>query len=125
VRVQVPPRVGAVLLALNEPRDGVENDELWLVPLAFQGQLATACASVQRRGLVESLTAYLRHNGQMESASSALGVHRHTIRNRLLKVRELTQCDLDSTDTRAELWLAIKARELMGMHELCRTRAAV
>ena len=62
-----------------------------------------------------ALTAYLRHNGQVESASSALGVHRHTMRNRLVKIRELVQCDLNSIDTRAELWLAVNARELLGM----------
>jgi len=37
------------------------------------------------------------------------------MRNRLVKIRELVQCDLNSIDTRAELWLAVNARELLGM----------
>ncbi|KUI30510.1 PucR family transcriptional regulator [Mycobacterium sp. GA-2829] len=63
-------------------------------------------------GLLDTLAAYLRHNGQTESAATALGIHRHTLRNRLARIAELTQADLGTADTRAELWLALKAREL-------------
>jgi PucR family transcriptional regulator, purine catabolism regulatory protein len=64
-------------------------------------------------GLVATLEAYLRNNGHVESAAAAIGIHRHTMRNRLAKIRELTNCNLETADSRAEMWLAIKARELL------------
>mgnify|MGYP003290246194 CR=1 FL=1 len=68
-------------------------------------------------GLVATLEAYLRNNGHVESAATTLGIHRHTLRNRLARIRELTNCDLDSADSRTELWLAIKAREMLAIGE--------
>ncbi|OOL28993.1 CdaR family transcriptional regulator, partial [Rhodococcus rhodochrous] len=63
--------------------------------------------------LVETLAAYLEHNGQAESTAAALGIHRHTLRNRLARITELTGRDLDSIHTRVEWWLAVKAREML------------
>lgn len=65
-------------------------------------------------GLVATVAAFLEHNGQTEVAAAALGIHRHTMRNRLNKVVELTGRDLDSAHVRAELWIAVTARELLG-----------
>ncbi|MCV7228158.1 PucR family transcriptional regulator [Mycolicibacterium komossense] len=66
-------------------------------------------------GLVASLEAYLSHNGQIENAAATLGVHRHTMRNRLAKISELTHTDLGTADSRAELWVALKARDLLAV----------
>ncbi|MGV9795028.1 PucR family transcriptional regulator [Gordonia sp. NPDC003422] len=60
--------------------------------------------------LLASLRAFLEANGQWEHAAVALGVHRHTLRSRLLKIRDIVDCDLDSARVRAELLLAITAR---------------
>jgi PucR family transcriptional regulator, purine catabolism regulatory protein len=68
-------------------------------------------------GLVATLEAYLRNNGHVESAAAELGIHRHTLRNRLARIRELTNRDLQSADSRTELWLAIKAREILAIGE--------
>ena len=67
--------------------------------------------------LIETLAAFLRHNGQMEAAAAELHVHRHTMRNRLRRIREELADDLGSADTRARLWLALKARALLPIHE--------
>jgi purine catabolism regulator len=67
--------------------------------------------------LVRSLEAFLAHNGQWEAAAVALGVHRHTMRNRMAKIAELLGRDVESAHVRAELWLAVKARELVRLHE--------
>ncbi|KOS58013.1 PucR family transcriptional regulator, partial [Rhodococcus rhodochrous] len=64
--------------------------------------------------LVETLAAYLEHNGQAETTAVALGIHRHTLRNRLARIAELTGRDLDSIHTRVEWWLAVKAREMLN-----------
>jgi PucR family transcriptional regulator, purine catabolism regulatory protein len=69
------------------------------------------------RTLLTALEAFLGCNGQVEAAATKLNIHRHTMRNRLLRIGELTGCDLHSADTRAALWLAIKARELLAVSE--------
>ncbi|WP_181776754.1 PucR family transcriptional regulator [Amycolatopsis pittospori] len=61
-----------------------------------------------RGALVASLTCWLEHHGHWDLASARLGVHRHTLRNRVRKVAELTGRDLDSPGVRAEFWLALQ-----------------
>jgi purine catabolism regulator len=65
--------------------------------------------------LLDTLEAFLSCNGQVETAATKLNIHRHTMRNRLRRIGELTGCDLQSADTRAAMWLAIKARELLAV----------
>lgn len=65
--------------------------------------------------LVDTLAAFLAHNGQIEAAAAALAIHRHTIRNRMQRISELLADDVHSADTRTQLWLAIKARELLAI----------
>ena len=59
--------------------------------------------------LAPSLRVYLDAHGQWEAAAASLGVHRHTLRARIEKVRELLGVDLDSARVRAELLLAMLA----------------
>lgn len=63
--------------------------------------------------LLESLDSFLHHNGHWDSAASEVGVHRHTLRKRIERVAELIGRDMDSAHTRSELWIALKARELL------------
>ncbi|WP_431924907.1 PucR family transcriptional regulator [Amycolatopsis tucumanensis] len=65
-----------------------------------------------RGDLVASLAEWLRRHGQWDPAAARLGVHRHTLRNRMAKVAELTGRDLDDPDVRAELWTALRLRGL-------------
>lgn len=62
-----------------------------------------------RGELLTSLRCWLEHNGHWDRAAARLGVHRHTLRNRLGKVAQLTGRDLDSPGVRAEFWLALHA----------------
>jgi purine catabolism regulator len=55
-----------------------------------------------------SLTAWLAHHGQTSPAAAELGVHRHTLKARVQTAANLLQADLDSPDTRAELWAALR-----------------
>ncbi|MEQ0563628.1 PucR family transcriptional regulator [Amycolatopsis sp. NEAU-NG30] len=61
-----------------------------------------------RGNLVESLRCWLEHHGHWDTAAARLGVHRHTLRNRIRKVAELLGRDLDSPGVRAELWVALQ-----------------
>ena len=67
--------------------------------------------SKRERVLLESLEVFLRHNGSWETASRALGVHRHTLRNRMARVEELTGARLDVAEDRVALLLGLLARE--------------
>lgn len=63
--------------------------------------------------LLPTLIGFLEHNGHLENAAAALGVHRHTMRNRMGRIAELLGGGLDSADTRARLLLAVRAREML------------
>ena len=56
----------------------------------------------------ESLTTWLTHHGQTSPAAAELGIHRHTLKARVQTAAGLLQADLDSPDTRAELWAALR-----------------
>lgn len=56
--------------------------------------------------LKRTLTIYLQHNCQIAATAPALGVHRHTVRNRIERIQELCQLDLGDPITAAELLLA-------------------
>ncbi len=60
--------------------------------------------------LLESLRVFLSENGGWEAAATQLGVHRHTLRNRIQKVEELTGLSMSSAEDRALAWLALQAR---------------
>ncbi|MEV5720161.1 PucR family transcriptional regulator [Amycolatopsis mediterranei] len=61
-----------------------------------------------RGDLVESLRCWLEHHGHWDVAAARLGVHRHTLRNRITRAQELLGRDLDSPGVRAELWVALQ-----------------
>lgn len=58
--------------------------------------------------IARSLEVWLRHNGQLAPSSEELGIHRHTLRARVRTAASLLQRDIDSPDTRAELWTALR-----------------
>jgi PucR family transcriptional regulator, purine catabolism regulatory protein len=94
-----------------------------LLSLQDSDALARFCDSVlgpiengdARHGdeLVRSLSVFLDENGHWERAARRLYCHRHTLRYRMRKVEELTGRDLGTAGDRIELWLALKARELL------------
>ena len=63
--------------------------------------------------LLRSLEAFIEHNGNWERAARQLYCHRHTLRYRIRKIEELTGRDLTRATDRIELWLALRARELV------------
>jgi PucR family transcriptional regulator, purine catabolism regulatory protein len=67
-----------------------------------------------RGDLVQSLRVWLAHHGQWDPAAAELGVHRHTLRNRVRKAERILDRELDSPDVRAELWLALRLDEQAG-----------
>lgn len=58
--------------------------------------------------LVHSLQVWLNENGQFSPAAELLGIHRHTLKTRISRIGELIGRDLNSFETRAELWASLK-----------------
>lgn len=55
----------------------------------------------------ETLRVWLTHHGAWDPAAAELGVHRHTLRNRVRRAEQALGRSLDSPGLRAELWLAL------------------
>jgi purine catabolism regulator len=64
--------------------------------------------------LVESLTALLETGCRWSEAADELGVHRHTLRYRMDRLREQTGRHPDDPEQRMELWLAVKAKQALA-----------
>ncbi|MDQ3533586.1 MAG: PucR family transcriptional regulator ligand-binding domain-containing protein [Actinomycetota bacterium] len=69
--------------------------------------------SARSSDLVASVRAYIEAGGRWEAGAAALGVHRHTLRYRVRQAEELLGRDLAVGENRLELWLALKAQEIL------------
>ena len=65
--------------------------------------------------LVRTLETFLDADGSVAKTAERLFTHRHTIRYRLDRVRELTNLDVGSTDGRERLSLGLKAMRVLGI----------
>ncbi|MFC5995873.1 PucR family transcriptional regulator [Pseudonocardia hispaniensis] len=99
------------------PRPGL----LELLPATAAAQFSASLlrplredSAAERGDLLRSLRAWLSHHGQWDPAAAELGVHRHTLRNRVRKAEKLLGRRLDSPDLRAEIWLAMQLSEQSG-----------
>jgi len=63
--------------------------------------------------LLATLRTWLEYNGQFGPAASALGVHRHTVRNRIGQAEQLLGRDLGTFHARADVWAALLATQSM------------
>ncbi|MET1018772.1 MAG: helix-turn-helix domain-containing protein, partial [Microterricola sp.] len=61
--------------------------------------------------LRRTLQLWLTHDGRFDPAADELGVHRHTVRNRIALIEQLLGRDLRSFAVRADLWVALLATE--------------
>ena len=64
--------------------------------------------------LTESLAALLESGCRWSEAAERLGVHRHTLRYRMERLREQTGRHPDDPEQRMELWLAVKATQALA-----------
>jgi purine catabolism regulator len=117
----------ALQVCETERRDHAEFADLGTYQLLLSLQdpeaLRTFAASVlgpidgydrQHGGhLIPSLRAFLERNARWEAAANDLYVHRHTLRYRMRKIEELTNRDLGNARDRMELFLALRARDLL------------
>ncbi|RFS87317.1 PucR family transcriptional regulator [Actinomadura spongiicola] len=97
--------VGRLLLTLGPPD----------VLAAFaDATLAPIDAADPRGDILATLRVWLDANGVWDTAAERLGVHRHTVRNRIDRVEKLTGKAIASAAARHELWLALEARDALA-----------
>jgi sugar diacid utilization regulator len=65
--------------------------------------------------LVRTLESFLDADGNVAQTAQRLYTHRHTVRYRLERVKELTGLDVSSTDGRERLSLGLKAMRVLGI----------
>jgi len=65
--------------------------------------------------LVQTLETFLDADGNVAGTAARLFTHRHTVRYRLERVRDLCGLDVGSTDGREKLGLGLKAMRVLGI----------
>ena len=65
--------------------------------------------------LVHTLESFLDEDGSVAKTAGRLFTHRHTVRYRLERIRELTGLDVSSSDGRERLGLGLKAMSVLGI----------
>lgn len=84
---------------------------------AFYGETLEPVVAYDSRystELTHTLVTYLRNDASTVKTASELFAHRHTIRYRLDRVKELTGLDVDRSEDRERITLGIKAMQLLG-----------
>lgn len=71
----------------------------------------------QGTDLIETLTAYFAHKGNLSQTAEALFVHRNTLLYRMERIREISGLDLDNPETRLSIQLALRAHRLLTARE--------
>ena len=65
--------------------------------------------------LVQTVDSFLDCDGNVAQTAQRLFTHRHTVRYRLERVRELSGLDVGSSDGREKLSLGLKAMRVLGI----------
>ncbi|NBU64522.1 MAG: hypothetical protein EBS29_08495 [Chloroflexia bacterium] len=68
----------------------------------------------QHGELLQTLEAFFECNGNLARTAEAIHVHRNTLLYRLARISQICHIDLDHTETRLSLWLAIKLHRLVA-----------
>ncbi len=100
---------GTYKLLLGQDPDELQRfyDETIATLVAYDDQYETE--------LVGTVEAFLDADGNVAATSQRLFTHRHTVRYRLDRVKELTGLDVGSTDGREKLSLGLKAMRVLGI----------
>jgi purine catabolism regulator len=96
-----------LLCALRSP------DELEKFCMSWLGDLIAYDAR-QHSDLLDTLRAYFANNGNTALTAKELRIHRNTLAYRLNRIAEITRLDLEDSDVRLNLHLALKAREVLS-----------
>lgn len=96
-----------LIMELADPRVLTALEGSVLAPLI------QADREAQKPALIETLREFLHSGGNVEATAAVLGIHRHTVRQRLQKIEERSNRRLASPSDRLELWIALEIRDLL------------
>ncbi|WP_436700840.1 PucR family transcriptional regulator ligand-binding domain-containing protein [Nocardioides sp. BYT-33-1] len=88
--------------------DVADAGPLALVPEALGQEYAASLLAPLDAEHRATLAAFLRHHGSRGAVAHDLGVHRNTVRNRLVEIERLSGLDLDDPAARVGAWLALE-----------------
>ncbi|MBI3913529.1 MAG: helix-turn-helix domain-containing protein [Chloroflexi bacterium] len=71
----------------------------------------------QKSNLLETLAAYFAHHGNLTQTAAALHVHRNSLHYRMARIGEIGKSDLDNSETRLALQLALRAYRILEGRE--------
>ncbi len=98
-----------------------------LFQLEYSPELASFCEEIvgklveydraQGTDLIETLSAYFSHKGNLSQTAEAMFVHRNTLLYRMERIREISGLDLDNPETRLSIQIALRAHRLLSAGE--------
>jgi purine catabolism regulator len=81
---------------------------------AFREEILGSLLSYEGGGdFIKTLEVYFEHNGNLSQAAEALFIHRNTLTYRMERISEVTGLDLDHTETRLALQLALRIHHML------------
>jgi purine catabolism regulator len=95
-----------LLLGVADPKLLESFCDHWLAPL-------TRYDEQHNTDLLPTLNAYFNNNGNMARTAHVLNIHRNTLVYRLSRITEIIQLDMDDSNVRLNLHLALKVRRLL------------
>ncbi|MCD4686824.1 MAG: helix-turn-helix domain-containing protein [Anaerolineae bacterium] len=99
-----------LLLNVNDPELLAQFVAQWLAPLVeYDAEHNTE--------LLYTLNAYFTNNGNMARTAHELNIHRNTLVYRLGRITEILQLDMDDSNVRLNLHLALKIHRLLHSEE--------
>jgi purine catabolism regulator len=97
--------VNRLLLQLeNHPELSAFKDEILGLLLDYDS----------KEQLIQTLEAYFEHHGNLSQAADSLFIHRNTLIYRMERIAEITGMDLDKTETRLAVQLALHIHRMSG-----------
>ena len=96
-----------LLLGVNDPALLNGFCMHWLAPL-------TQYDAQHHTELVPTLHAYFENNGNMARTAHVLNIHRNTLVYRLGRITEIVQLDMDDSNVRLNLHLALKVHKMLN-----------
>ena len=81
---------------------------------AFREEILGALLSYEGSGdYIKTLEVYFEHNGNQSQAAEALFIHWNTLIYRMERISEITGLDLDHTETRLAVQLALRIHRML------------
>jgi len=95
-----------LLLGVSDPGTLSSFCDHWLSPLSKYDER-------HQTDLLPTLSAYFANNGNMARTAHVLNIHRNTLVYRMARITEIIQLDMDDSNVRLNLHLALKVQRML------------